>query len=214
LLFFNRFKGIIISLLKQIKESLKGKVNIMLKNTSTTYGWVAIALHWLMALAIFSLFGLGLYMVELTYYDAWYKGSLDLHKSGGALLAVLLIVRMFWRFVNITPESADSHASATEVKAAHYAHLLLYLLMAILMLTGYLISTADGRAIAVFDLVFIPALPFSFENQEDIAGDIHEILAWTLVLLSVAHGLAAFKHHFINKNNTLIRMLKPQTKND
>jgi len=180
----------------------------MLKNLSTAYGWIAIALHWFMAIAIFALFGLGLYMIELTYYDAWYKGSLDLHKSGGALLAVILMVRIFWRSVNVTPENAESNATKVEVKAAHYAHLLLYVLMATLMLTGYLISTADGRAIDVFGLVSIAALPFSVENQEDIAGSIHEILAWTLVILSSGHGLAALKHHFINKNNTLIRMLK------
>jgi len=77
-----------------------------------------------------------------------------------------------------------------------------------LMLSGYLISTADGRAIEVFGQLSIPALPFNFANQEDIAGNIHEILAWTLVLLSLGHGLAALKHHFINKNNTLLRMIK------
>jgi len=180
----------------------------MLKNSSTAYGWLAIALHWFMAIVIFSLFGLGLYMVELTYYDAWYKGSLDLHKSGGALLAIVLLVRIFWRIVNVTPKNADENATKLEIKAAHYAHLLLYILVAILMFTGYLISTADGRAIDMFGLVSIPALPFSFENQEDIAGTIHEFLAWTLILLSAGHGLAALKHHFINKNNTLTRMLK------
>jgi cytochrome b561 len=180
----------------------------MLKNTSSAYGWVAIALHWFMAITIFSLFGLGLYMVELTYYDAWYKGSLDLHKSIGALLAVLLLMRIFWRIVNVTPNSADSTAGNVEIKAAHYAHLTLYLLMGLLMVTGYLISTADGRAIDVFGLVSIPALPFSFDNQEDIAGNIHEYIAWTLVLLAAGHGLASLKHHFINKNNTLLRMIK------
>ena len=180
----------------------------MLKNSSTAYGWIAIALHWFMALAVFSLFGLGLYMVELTYYDAWYKGSLDLHKSAGALLAVLLLVRVFWRVVNVVPNSADITGSKLEIKAAHYAHLLLYVLMGLLMFAGYLISTADGRPIDVFGLFSIPALAFSFENQESIAGIIHEYLAWTLVLLSAGHGLASLKHHFINKNNTLIRMLK------
>jgi len=180
----------------------------MLKNSSSTYGWLAIALHWFMALAIFSLFGLGLYMVELTYYDAWYKGSLDLHKSAGTFLAILLIVRIFWRAVNITPINADNSASKVEVQAAHYAHLLLYFLMAALMFTGYLISTADGRAIDMFGLLSIPALSFTIENQEDIAGTIHEFLAWTLIILALGHGLAALKHHFINKNKTLIRMLK------
>ena len=181
---------------------------IMMKNNENGYGLVAITLHWLMATSIFSLFGLGLYMVELTYYDAWYRGSLDLHKSIGMLLLVALMLRIVWRAVNVTPQNADKTAGKLEVKAAHYAHLALYGLMTILMITGYLISTADGRAIDVFGLFSVPAMPVSFTNQEDIAGNIHEILAWSLILLSGGHALAAFKHHFINKNNTLVRMLK------
>jgi cytochrome b561 len=180
----------------------------MIKNTENGYGLIAIVLHWLMAITIFSLFGLGLYMVELTYYDAWYKGSLDLHKNIGMLLLVALMLRIFWRMVNTTPKNADKSASLIEVNAAHYAHLTLYALMTVLMITGYLISTADGRAIEVFELISIPALPISFANQEDIAGSIHEILAWTLIILSGGHALAALKHHFINKNTTLLRMLK------
>lgn len=180
----------------------------MYKNSEKGYGLVAITIHWLMAILVFGLFGLGLYMVELSYYDAWYKGSLDLHKSIGAFLAILLLVRIFWRLVNVTPKSADANAKQIEVKAAHYAHISLYFLMALIMVSGYLISTADGRAINIFALVSIPALPFSFDNQEDIFGEIHFYLAWILVFVSMAHALAAMKHHFINRNNTLMRMLK------
>ncbi|MGL1958069.1 MAG: cytochrome b [Colwellia sp.] len=183
----------------------------MLKNSHKAYGWVAIALHWFMAIVIFALFALGLYMVELTYYDTWYRGSLDLHKSVGISLAVILILRIVWRIINVAPKSAVINASQRDIKFAHYAHLILYGFMIILMLSGYLISTADGRAIDIFGVLSISALPFSIENQEDIAGNIHEILAWGLVLLSLGHGLMAIKHHFINKNNTLLRMLKTNT---
>ncbi len=185
----------------------------MIKNTDKGYGLVAIALHWLMAITLFSLFGLGLYMVELTYYDAWYKGSLDLHKNIGMVLFVVLMLRIVWRLMNQVPKNADKSASIIEIKAAHYGHLALYFLMTVLMISGYLISTADGRAIDVFGLISIPALPFSIANQEDIAGNIHEILAWSLILLSAGHALAALKHHFINKNNTLIRMIRVSPSN-
>lgn len=180
----------------------------MLKNTKTSYGWVAIILHWLMAVSIFGLFGLGLYMVELTYYDAWYKGSLDLHKSIGILVLLTFIARLVWRMLNINPDSADANATKFEIKSAHWVHIGLYILMAMLFMTGFLISTADGRGIAVFELFSVPALPISFDNQEDIAGEIHEILAWSLIVLAAVHGLAALKHHFINKNQTLVRMLR------
>ena len=182
----------------------------MLKNTKTAYGWISILLHWVMALTIFGMFGLGLYMVELTYYDAWYKGSLDLHKSIGILLLGLLLLRTLWRWININPDSADKHASKFEVTTAHLVHLGLYLLMFTLMISGYLISTADGRGITVFEVLTLPAIPFAIDNQEDIAGLIHEVLAWALVVLAGVHALAAIKHHVINKNNTLVRMLKVQ----
>jgi cytochrome b561 len=161
-----------------------------------------------MALTLFSLFGLGLYMVELSYYDSWYKGSIDLHKSVGGLLILVLIFRIIWRLINIRPKPANPKANGFEVKVVYLVHLSMYVLMVALMFSGYLISTADGREVDVFNLFSLPAMPFSIDNQEDIAGDVHEILAWTLILLSTIHGLAALKHHFFDRDNTLKRMLK------
>ena len=180
----------------------------LLKNNKSSYGLVAIIIHWLMALTLFALFGLGLYMVELSYYDTWYKGSIDLHKSVGGLLILALIVRTVWRFINTRPKPANSKSTNFEIKVVHLVHLSMYILMAVLMFSGYLISTADGRNIDIFNLFSLPALPFSVDNQEDIAGDIHEILAWVLITLSIIHGLAALKHHFVDKDNTLTRMLR------
>lgn len=179
----------------------------MVKNSKFGYGWVAIALHWLMAIGIFFMFGLGLYMVELTYYDEWYRGSLDLHKSLGFVLLAVWIVRVTWRWANTSPDMAGT---VIEKKAAHIVHLLLYLLMIALMITGYLISTADGRAIEVFGLFEIPAMSISFENQEDIAGDIHWGIAWSLMMMVGLHALAAIKHQFVNKDGTLMKMIRPK----
>lgn len=182
----------------------------MLKNTKTAYGWVSILLHWVMALTIIGMFSLGLYMVELSYYDAWYKGSLELHKSIGILLFCVLLVRILWRVFNINPGSADKNASQFALKSAHWVHLGLYLLMLTLMISGYLISTADGRSVPVFNWFSVPGFGSFVENQEDIVGVVHYYLAFTLIGLASLHALAALKHHFINKDNTLIRMLKVQ----
>ena len=184
----------------------------MLKNTSTSYGLITIIIHWLMALAIFSMFGLGLYMVELTYYDAWYKGSLALHKSCGMILLALLMFRITWRAINTKP--AELPGPKWEQLSAQAMHMGLYAGMFLLMITGYLISTANGMAIVIFDTLPIPALPWGIENQEDIAGEIHEILAWTLILMAAAHGLAAIKHQLINKDGGLMRMLKTDSTNN
>lgn len=178
----------------------------MIRNSESGYGWLAIAFHWLMALGIFFLFGLGLYMVELTYYDPWYRGSLDLHKSLGIILLALWIARIVWRQLNTSPAPTGT---PLEQKAAHGVHLLLYFLMISLMVTGYLISTADGRGIPVFGLFEIPALPLSFENQEDVAGTVHWALAWGLMALVGLHAAAAIKHHVKDKDTTLIRMIRP-----
>lgn len=145
-------------------------------------------------------------MVELTYYDAWYKGSLDLHKSLGLISLFALIFRISWRFIN--PSPAGLPGPRWEKLSAHYMHLGLYALLFILMISGYLISTADGRAIGVFELIYVPALPWGIENQEDIVGELHEILAWLLILMVAVHALAALKHQLINKDNGLGRILK------
>ncbi|UXD89205.1 MULTISPECIES: cytochrome b [Thalassolituus] len=178
----------------------------MLRNTSSSYGWVSIAFHWLMALAVFGLFGLGLYMVELTYYDAWYRGSLDLHKSAGVILALAWLLRLIWKLRNPQPKPLGS--KVWEHKIAHLTHILLYLLMLALFISGYLISTADGRAIEVFGLFELPAT-LTHANQEDVAGVIHWALAWTLMLIAGLHAVAAIKHHWLDKDKTLVRMLKP-----
>lgn len=176
-----------------------------LKNTKQSYGVIAMIIHWLFALGVFGLFGLGLYMVELTYYDTWYKGSLDLHKSLGVVMLVLLVLRVVWRVLNISPEAIA--APKWQQLGASFAHFLLYLLPLALMFSGYLISTADGRAIEVFELVAIPALPALIDNQEDAAGLIHEILAWLTIGIALIHAIAALKHHVMDKDQTLNRMI-------
>jgi cytochrome b561 len=86
-------------------------------------------------------------------------------------------------------------------------HSVLYLGLFLVMMSGYLISTADGRAISVFGLFDVPALITSIPNQADSAGLVHEYAAWALVIFAVVHALAALKHHFIDRDATLKRML-------
>ncbi|MAK42524.1 MULTISPECIES: cytochrome b [Spongiibacter] len=177
-----------------------------LRNTSTRYGWVSIALHWGMALAIFAMFGLGLWMRDLGYYDTWYQRAPHIHKSIGLILLALLVFRLLWRATNPTPQSPPN-SPRWERLSAHLTHYGLYAMLVVMMLAGYLISTADGRAIEVFNWFSVPATVQDLPNQEDVAGEIHEILAWAIVLLAGVHALAALKHHFYNRDNTLKKML-------
>jgi cytochrome b561 len=170
---------------------------------------VAVVIHWLMALAIPGLFGLGLWMVDLTYYDAWYKRAPEIHKGIGIFLFLVLVFRLLWRTVNPMPRP-EPDLSTFERRASKAVHFALYLLLFAVMTSGYLISTADGRPINVFGLFQVPATIAGLPNQADLAGQTHLILAVTLVSLAGVHALAALKHHFIDRDRTLTRMLGRQ----
>ena len=176
------------------------------RNSSTNYGLTSIALHWLVAAAVFGLFGLGYWMVGLTYYSSWYRTAPDLHKSIGLVLFLIMLLRVLWRFISPAPAPLASQGRLTQM-AAKLGHSVLYLGLFLVMMSGYLISTADGRAISVFGLFDVPALITSIPNQADSAGLVHEYAAWALVILAVLHALAALKHHFIDRDATLRRML-------
>ncbi|HSJ48342.1 MAG TPA: cytochrome b [Gammaproteobacteria bacterium] len=179
----------------------------MWRNSRQQYGIISITLHWLVALLVFSQFGLGLWMVELDYYDGWYQRAPDLHKSIGITLFGIMVLRLFWRYVNPRPAPLPSLAS-WEKRLSGWLHVFFYPLLFVLMLSGYLISTADGRAIAVFDLFRVPATLTSIPDQEDVAGLVHQWLAYTLIGLVALHALAALKHHFLDRDATLTRMLR------
>jgi cytochrome b561 len=180
----------------------------VLRNTEESYGLVAIVLHWSMAVVVLVLFTLGLWMVDLTYYDPWYQRAPDIHKGMGVLLAVALALRLMWRWANPRPRP-EPGLSLLERRAASVAHVLLYVLLLAVMISGYLISTADGRAIDVFGLFAVPASVTGIPNQADLAGDVHLALAISVVTLAGIHAAGALKHHFLDRDRTLLRMLGP-----
>lgn len=163
-----------------------------------------IAIHWISALTLIGMFASGLWMVDLTYYSDWYKTAPHWHKSVGLLLLAVTGFRLLKRIFSTRP---PVHGNAIEQRLSKLGHCALYTLLLLLFTSGYLISTADGRAIDVFNWFSVPALGELIENQEDIAGDIHFYLAWTLIIVAAGHAIAALKHHFINKDDTLKQML-------
>lgn len=175
------------------------------RNSSSHYGLVSIVMHWLATVVIFALFGLGYWMVGLDYYSGWYQTAPDVHKSIGLLLFVMMLARLSWRWFSPPPASLANHGRMTRL-ASKLGHGFLYLGLFVLMISGYLISTADGRGIPVFGLFEVPASLTSIPDQADIAGLVHEYLAWALVIFAGIHALAALKHHFIDRDRTLTRM--------
>lgn len=179
---------------------------MQLRNSLARYGAISVTLHWLTAIVVYGMFALGLWMVTLSYYDGWYHQAPELHKSIGIVLMSGLVVRIIWRHLSPPPSPLSSYSRRTRVGAA-LAHIALYLLLFGILISGYLISTADGKPISVFGLFDVPATLADAGSQADLAGTLHLWLAWSVVVLSVLHGLAALKHHFIDKDATLTRML-------
>ena len=177
-----------------------------MRNTPTRFGWLAIAMHWIDAIVIVALFSIGFYMVDLTYYDALYKPLPEIHKSLGMLMLFWFPLRFLWRLSNPKPAPVEG-ISPAEQNMARLAHLAMYLLIAVVLISGYLIPMAAGAGISVFDLFTVPATISGIANQEDVAGVIHRYVAYALIGLVVLHASAALKHHFINHDNTLRRML-------
>ncbi|WP_407333744.1 cytochrome b [Enterovibrio sp. 27052020O] len=168
------------------------------------YGLTLRLIHWLSAVLVIGMFAAGLWMVDLTYYSSWYKTAPHWHKSVGICIAALTVFRLIWRAVKGTPNIEGSRFERT---AAHAAHHTLYLLLFVIFASGYLISTSDGRPIDVFNWFAVPALGELFPDQSDIAGAIHYYAAFVLIGLAVLHAAAALKHHFIDKDDTLRKMI-------
>lgn len=161
---------------------------MQLRNTSRRYGIISISLHWIFAIAVYAMFGLGLWMVTLSYYDGWYHQAPELHKSIGVLLMMGLVIRVIWRHISPPPAAPKTHSKFTRISAVA-AHITLYALLFALLISGYLISTAEGKPISVFGIFDVPATLADAGSQADIAGVIHLWLAWSVVILSVLHGL-------------------------
>ena len=177
-----------------------------LRNTQSRYGLVAIVFHWLDVLAIVSLFAIGFYMVDLTYYDALYKPLPFIHKSVGILMFFWFVGRVVWRLANPRPDAVEG-VKPVEHQLATMAHVAIYLAISVVLISGYLIPTAAGAPISVFDLFSVPALVTDVTNLEDTAGLVHRYAAYALIGLVSLHAAAALKHHFINRDNTLRRIL-------
>jgi cytochrome b561 len=176
------------------------------RNTDQTFGWATIILHWMMALAILVIFGIGWYMVELDYYDPLYHQLPDLHKALGIVIGLLLAIRIVWHLSTGLPKPLAG-LSTWELTLSGLVHKTLYLLLLASVTSGYLICTAQGAAVDVFGWFSIPALPALVEEQEEVAGEWHEVFVYALIGLVTLHALAALKHHFLDKDDTLRRML-------
>jgi cytochrome b561 len=176
---------------------------MQIRDTTAGYGLPTRIVHWVMTVAIIGMYVLGLWMVDLNYYSPYYRSAPDLHRSVGMLLLAALVVRFVWRLFNDKP--SDEELSRFERFTSQIVHWGFYLLLLALMVSGYLMSTADGRPIEVFDWFSVPALVHD-KGMEKTAGEVHELLADITMILVLLHAAAALKHHFLDRSRVLTRM--------
>lgn len=173
------------------------------KNSATRFGIIAILLHWIIAVLIIGLLAAGLYMVRLPLGLEKLK-FYGLHKEFGFLVLLFAIFRLIWRLNNITPELK---LNWLERIAARSMHWVLYGLMFAMPITGWLMTSAAGFPASFFGLFSLPNLIAPDEHKRILLGLAHQWLGYTLVAAICLHVAAALKHHFINKDDILRRIL-------
>ncbi len=179
---------------------------MLIKNSSARFGLLTKLFHWSIAILILGLIWLGWYMVELTYYDKWYKDALDYHKSLGVLVLVLALMKIGWQCYTPAPAPLPG-LKPWERIGAKSMHYIFFAMMMLIPLSGYLISTSAGKPIEMFNWFDIPAIMDVDEKLREWAITVHFYLAYATLFLVIGHGGAAIKHQFIDKDGTLRRML-------
>ena len=171
----------------------------------TRYTHTAIALHWLIALLIFAALPLGIYMHDLPLSP--YKLQLySYHKWIGVTVFMLAVLRLSWR-ISHRPPPLPGTMPAWERLAAESVHYLLYALIFIIPVSGWLMSSAKGFQTVWFGVLPLPDLVGKDKELGDLLHEVHEALNFALLGLLLAHAGAALKHHFIQHDDILVRML-------
>lgn len=176
---------------------------------SQNYTRTAQFLHWIMAIIFIIAWGIGFYSGNFLSYDinGSFKGDvITLHKNIATTLIFLVMIRIFWRYTHPAPKLPDTMSKSMK-KMVHLGHLMLYLMLLALPITGCLFSWSAGHPAPVLYLFNIPQLIDKNPEILAVVKPLHIYLSWFAGLLIVGHILAALKHHFIDKDHVLRSML-------
>ncbi|WP_420428910.1 cytochrome b [Algiphilus sp.] len=181
------------------------------RSSAARYGLVAQGLHWLTAFGLVGSFVLGFIMVELAFSPLQLK-MYSWHKWLGVCIWLLVLLRLLWRWWR-RPPALPASTPPWQRRAAHVTHAGLYLLLVLIPVTGWLMSSAMGFQTVVFGVVPLPDLLVKNEVLGDRLAVLHSVLNKTLLALIVLHVAAALKHQFIDRDGLLWRMLpiRPRT---
>jgi cytochrome b561 len=167
------------------------------------YSRAAIAMHWILALALFAQLALGWWMLDLPKSPPGLRaGWFNLHKSIGLTIALLVVVRLVWRPTHDRPH--DLQLPGWQRSAARWAHGLLYACMLAMPLSGYLGSTFTRYPVRYFGWV-LPQWNQDWPAAKQLMSDLHYALAWTFMALLALHVAAAL-WHWLQRDGVMDRM--------
>lgn len=169
------------------------------------YTGTAKVLHWLVALIIIGLFVLGQYMSDLSMSPRKLQ-LYSWHKWFGVTVFLLVLVRLGWRLTH-QPPRLPAQMPKLQQLASHVGHTALYGLMLAIPISGWLMSSAKGYQTVWFGVLPIPDLLGKDKLLGDLLAELHGALNGVLMFIVVIHVIAALKHHFIDRDDVLKRML-------
>jgi cytochrome b561 len=170
------------------------------------YDKVAMALHWLVAIGVFVMIGLGWYMVDIPRNTPARSTFYNLHKSIGVTLAVIILIRAYWRWKHPPPPLPAGTASWI-VNAARLSHNLLYALLIFMPTVGFIASNFTKFGVTYFGLFKIGPLFEENKTLYELFNGFHHAAAAVLVAVVAIHIAAALKHLLIDKDGVFYRML-------
>ena len=178
----------------------------MAQTGRSRYTTVAIALHWVIAVCLLGQYALGWYLDGVPKGVPERSYFVNIHKSTGLLIGLLILVRILWRLSH-KPPALPGYMPAWQQRAASCLHGLLYLLMLALPLSGYIASNFSKWGVKFFNTWTMP--PWGIEDQDIYAffNQAHGLISWVLLMLVILHVLAALSHLVSGHRDILQRML-------
>lgn len=183
---------------------------MQLRNTADRFGAVSQAFHWIIAGLIVLQYVLASLAEDAPLFQQ--LTMLARHKSFGILILGLAVLRLLWRLLSGPAPAAPADLPKWQHVAAKVSHAALYALLFLQPLSGWLMSSARGFTVSVFNLFTIPDLVPVNQDLYNLLLKTHEVLATLLFVIVIIHAVAALGHHFIHRNNVLRRMLPVRLK--
>ena len=174
------------------------------RNSPDRFGWAAKGFHWLTALAVAAMFAIAWTMDALPVGLAKLQ-AYGWHKSIGLTILAVTVLRLLWRLANPQPRYLGD--STWQRRASTAAHWALYACLIALPILGWLMSAAANTPVNLFGLVVLPNPIAPDRALAQLLSEVHETLAYGLLALVALHAAAALKHHLIDRDGTLRRML-------